>query len=153
MPSREAGSPPGARRRVVPGEHGTPNQPRERTMTEPARGTAIGTNWAGNHTYRAAWLVRPRTLDELCEGVAGSTRVRAIGSRHSFSDLTDTSGTLVDLAGLPDGIRVDPDAAPVSVSGGVRYAELALALHEQGWALGAMASLPHISVAGAVASG
>lgn len=113
----------------------------------------IGTNWAGNHTYRAARLVRPRSDEELREVVARSTAVRAIGSRHSFSDLTDTTGTLLDLSGLPADIRVDEHAASVSVSGGVRYGELAAALQEQGWALGAMASLPHISVAGAVATG
>jgi len=116
-------------------------------------GEEIGTNWAGNYSYRAARLVRPRSVDELCEVVAGSSAVRALGSRHSFSDLTDTSGTLVDLSGLPAGIRVDPDAATVSVSGGVRYGDLAVALDSQGWALSAMASLPHISVAGAVATG
>ena len=122
-------------------------------MTHTVHGAGIGTNWAGNHAYRALELVRPRTLEELSEVVARSGRVRAIGSRHSFSDLTDTSGTLVDLAGLPHGIRVDPDAGTVSVGSAVRYAELALALQEQGWALAAMASLPHISVAGAVATG
>jgi alditol oxidase len=120
-------------------------------------GTGIGTNWAGNHAYRAARLVRPGSLDELCEVVASSTAVRALGSRHSFSDLTDTAGTLVDLAGLPADVRVDAvgtgSAAVVSVGGGTRYAELATALHERGWALGAMASLPHISVAGAVSTG
>jgi alditol oxidase len=124
------------------------------TTVEPTGGGgAIGTNWAGNHTYRAARLVRPRTLEELGEVVAASSAVRAIGSRHSFSDLTDTVGTLLDLTGLPAGIRVDPTAATVSVSGGVRYGDLAVALEEQGWGLAAMASLPHISVAGAVATG
>jgi xylitol oxidase len=117
----------------------------------------IGTNWAGNHAYRAARLVRPRSVDELCEVVASSDAVRALGSRHSFSDLPDTEGTLVDLAGLPADVRLDAvgtgSAAVVSVSGGTRYAELATALHERGWALGAMASLPHISVAGAVSTG
>ena len=68
----------------------------------------IGTNWAGNYSYRAARLVRPRSVDELCEVVAASTAVRALGSRHSFSDLTDTTGTLVDLAGLPADVRVVP---------------------------------------------
>ncbi len=85
--------------------------------------------------------------------MARSTAVRAIGSRHSFSDLTDTTGTLLDLAGLPAGIRLDDDSTAVSVGGGVRYGDLAVALEEQGRALAAMASLPHISVAGAVATG
>ncbi len=116
-----------------------------------------GCNWAGSYTYRAAGLVRPRSVDELAELVGRSTAVRALGSRHSFSDLPDTAGTLVDLSDLPAGIRVEPHAAggaaTVSVSGGIRYGELATALEERGWALAAMASLPHISVAGAVATG
>ena len=81
--------------------------------------------------------------------------MRALGSRHSFSDLADTTGTLVDLAGLP---RTSAAAMhrrrPRSRSAAAaRYGDLAVALDEQGWALGAMASLPHISVAGAVATG
>jgi xylitol oxidase len=118
----------------------------------------IGTNWAGNYSYRAARLVRPASVDELRDVVAGSSAVRALGSRHSFSDLADTTGDLVDLGGLPRDIRVIPGDVPgagaaVSVGGGTRYGDLAVALEEQGWALGAMASLPHISVAGAVATG
>lgn len=120
-------------------------------------GGGIGTNWAGNYSYRAAALVRPRSVDELCELVAGSRAVRAIGSRHSFSDLTDSRGTLVDLAELPADVRVDETVADapaaVSMGGGARYGELASALEERGWALAAMASLPHISVMGAVATG
>ena len=115
--------------------------------------TDIGTNWGGNHAYRAARLVRPRSVEEVSELVARSTALRAIGSRHSFSDLTDTTGTLLDLSGLPAHILIDAHTASVSVSGAVRYGELAAAIEAQGWALGAMASLPHISVAGAVATG
>ncbi|NHA66500.1 FAD-binding protein [Phycicoccus flavus] len=115
--------------------------------------TTIGTNWAGNHTYRAAALERPDSLDALREVVAGAPLVRALGSRHSFSDLTDTRGVLVDLSGLPDDVAVDEAARTVSVSGGVRYGDLARALEDRGWALANLASLPHISVAGAVATG
>lgn len=122
-----------------------------------SRDGGIGTNWAGNHTYRAARLVRPESVEELCEVVASATAARALGSRHSFSDLTDTSGTLVDLTALPADVQVDADGSgggpTVSVGGGARYGELAVALQERGWALAAMASLPHISVAGAVATG
>ena len=103
-------------------------------------------------TAPLGWSVRAPSR-RLCEVVARSTAVRAIGSRHSFSDLTDTTGTLLDLAGLPAGIRLDDDSTAVSVGGGVRYGDLAVALEEQGRALAAMASLPHISVAGAVATG
>jgi alditol oxidase len=114
---------------------------------------SLATNWAGNHTYRAASIAHPTSLDELSSLVAGSSRIRALGSRHSFSDLTDTEGVLVDLAGLAPDIRIDPGSATVSLGGGVRYGPLCRALEAQGWALANLASLPHISVAGAVATG
>jgi xylitol oxidase len=115
--------------------------------------TAPGTNWAGSHTYTAERLVLPRTLDELCDVVASTPRVRALGSRHSFSDVADTTGTLVGLDALPTAIEVDASRAVVRVAGGVRYGDLASRLEAQGWALANLASLPHISVAGAVATG
>jgi xylitol oxidase len=115
--------------------------------------TTVGANWAGSYHYRAAGLARPASVEELQELVAGSAHVRALGSRHSFSDLADTDGVLVELTGLPSGIRVDAEAGTVSVAGGVRYGELAEQLEREGWALANLASLPHISVAGAVATG
>ncbi len=111
------------------------------------------TNWAGSHTYTPARFHRPRAVAELCEIVASADRVRAQGSRHSFSDLADTSGDLVSTLGLPRDIDVDESRQEVRVAGGVLYGELAPELHRRGWALAAMASLPHISVAGAVATG
>lgn len=113
----------------------------------------LGTNWAGNHTYRARALLTPGSVEELQEVVAGADRVRALGSRHSFSDLTDTDGVLVDLSGLPREVAVDADRLTVTVGGGVRYGDLAVALEREGWALANLASLPHISVAGAIATG
>ncbi|MEV0608283.1 FAD-binding protein [Polymorphospora rubra] len=111
------------------------------------------TNWAGNHTYRAAGVCEPASVDELREVVARENRVRALGSRHSFTDIGDTAGLLVSLAGLPADVEIDPDRRQVTVGGGARYGEVAEALHAKGWALANLASLPHISVAGAVATG
>lgn len=84
--------------------------------------------------------------------VAGSARVRALGSGHSFNRVADSAGTLVDLAELPRVVEVDTAGFSVRVGAGVRYAELAQRLHAQGLALHNMASLPHISVAGSVAT-
>ncbi|MFD5573917.1 D-arabinono-1,4-lactone oxidase [Streptomyces cadmiisoli] len=112
-------------------------------------------NWAGNITYSAKEVHRPRSLDELASIVAGSARVRVLGSGHSFNEIADPGpgGTLVSLAALPPAVEVDAAARTVRVSGGVRYAELARRVHERGLALPNMASLPHISVAGSVATG
>ncbi len=80
-------------------------------------------------------------------------RVRAIGTRHSFTDLPDTTGTLVSVASIPDQPILDAASRTVRVPAGIRYGELAKWLHQQGWALHNLGSLPHISVAGAIATG
>ncbi|MFF2639391.1 D-arabinono-1,4-lactone oxidase [Streptomyces niveus] len=112
-----------------------------------------GSNWAGNIVFSAGRVHRPATREELRALVAGSSRVRALGSGHSFNRIADTDGALVSLAGLPGTVDVDSAAATVRVAGGVRYAELARRVDAHGLALHTMASLPHISVAGSVATG
>ncbi|MEU5276224.1 FAD-binding protein [Streptomyces asoensis] len=113
------------------------------------------TNWAGNITFAAAELHRPRSLDALRPLVAGSGRVRVLGSGHSFNEIAapGDDGVLLSLEALPGEIDVDTAARTVRVGGGVRYAELARRVHEHGLALPNMASLPHISIAGSVATG
>lgn len=117
--------------------------------------TGTLTNWAGNITYTAEELHRPASLAALRALVARSPRVRVLGSGHSFNRIADPGpdGVLLSLAALPPAIDVDTAARTVRVSGGVRYAELARAVHAKGFALHNMASLPHISVAGSVATG
>lgn len=110
-------------------------------------------NWAGNLTFSAAEVRRPATVAELRSLVAAGRRVKALGSGHSFSDIADTDGTLIELSALPPEIDVDSAARTVRVAAGVRYAELAAHLYARGFALPNMASLPHISVAGSVATG
>ena len=110
------------------------------------------TTWAGNLTYGAARVHEPRTVEQVQEVVAGARRVRALGTRHCFNDLADTEHDLVRLDGLDPDVRVDAGARTVSVAAGTRYGALARVLHAQGWAVHDLASLPHISVAGAVAT-
>lgn len=115
------------------------------------------TNWAGNIVFAAQRTHRPTTLDELRRTVAGTDRARALGTGHSFNRIADTTGDLISVAGLPPRIDIAPgsDDAPatVTVSGGLRYGEFADTLHTAGFALPNLGSLPHISVAGAVATG
>ncbi|MGW2234297.1 D-arabinono-1,4-lactone oxidase [Streptomyces sp. NPDC001759] len=117
--------------------------------------TETVTNWAGNITYTAKELHRPHSLDALGALVAGSPKVRVLGSGHSFNEIAEpgAEGVLLSIAALPPVIDVDTEARTVRVCGGVRYAELARAVDAHGLALPNMASLPHISVAGSVATG
>lgn len=109
-------------------------------------------NWAGNITYRATEIHHPTSLDGLRSTVAGSGRIRALGTRHAFNELANTGGELVSLARMPKVVEIDSDAAQVKVSAGLRYAQFSEDLDAKGFALPNLASLPHISVAGATAT-
>ena len=108
-------------------------------------------NWAGNYTYRAQKLHRPTTIEQVQEIVANAASVHVLGSRHSFNDIADSS-ELISLENLPADVVVDHQAHTVSLGGDVKYGNLAKTLNEEGVALHTLASLPHISVAGAVAT-
>ncbi len=110
-----------------------------------------GRNWAGNYTYRAEKLHRPTTIEQVQEIVAHATSVHVLGSRHSFNDIADAS-ELLSLADLPADVVVDHAAHTVSLAGGITYGALSKTLNDEGVALHTLASLPHISVAGAVAT-
>jgi xylitol oxidase len=108
--------------------------------------------WAGNHVYPATVVHRPTTVEQVRSVVAGSRRIRAVGTRHCFNDLVDAP-ELVSLEALPPDVDVDTAASTVRVGAAVRYGHLSAHLHARGWALHNLASLPHIGVAGAVATG
>ncbi|WP_460701839.1 D-arabinono-1,4-lactone oxidase [Myceligenerans halotolerans] len=115
----------------------------------------VRVNWAGNLTYSAGAVVRPSTPQELSDLVGGADKVKALGSRHSFCDVADTTGTHVLLDAYDDGrpaVVVDPDSGVASLHAGLLYGQAGTALLEQGRALRTMASLPHISLAGAIAT-
>jgi len=116
------------------------------------------TNWSGNLTYSARDLVRPASVAELQEVVAAAAvagdRVRALGSRHSFSSVADTDGVHVSTRDLGLSVEIEGDDAAVAVvPGAMTYAEVAPVLQARGRALHNLGSLPHISVAGACATG
>ncbi|HEY2507734.1 MAG TPA: FAD-binding protein [Streptosporangiaceae bacterium] len=110
-------------------------------------------NWAGNVVFRASGLSRPSSAEELQRLVAASACVRALGTGHSFSPVADTTGLLISVAGLPPLIEPDTTAGTVTVAAGLRYSDIAPVLNNLGLALPNLASLPHLSVAGAVATG
>ena len=111
------------------------------------------TNWAGNVTFSAMRLHRPVSVAEVQRLVATSEHVRALGTGHSFNRIADSPGDLVSLAELPRAMDIDSAGSRVKVSAGIHYGELASHLNRAGFALPNLASLPHISVAGACATG
>jgi alditol oxidase len=110
------------------------------------------TNWAGNVAFGAADFYRPSSLGELQAAVARSARIRVLATGHSFNDMADSPGAQVTLTGLPPEVSVDSARSVARVAVGLSYAELAPRLDARGFALRNLASLPHISVAGACAT-
>lgn len=109
-------------------------------------------NWARNLTYAAARFHQPESVEQLQEIVRRSSGLRAVGARHSFSPIADTPEDLVSLERLRRVVSIDRERRMVTVEGGIRYGELGVALEAEGLALHNMASLPHITVAGACAT-
>jgi xylitol oxidase len=108
-------------------------------------------NWAGNLTYSTNHLHIPATAEEVRQVVKSCAKLRALGTRHSFSAIADSTENQISLERL-DQISNDEKAHTVTVGAGVTYGKLAPYLDRHGYALNNLASLPHISVAGAVAT-
>jgi len=110
-------------------------------------------NWCGNHRFAAARRHRPESIDAVRRQVAAARHVHAVGAHHSFNGSADSPGEIIDLRAIPADPVLDTQARTVTVGAGTTYAALAAWLEAQGWALHNMASLPHITVGGAVATG
>ena len=110
------------------------------------------TNWAGNIAFGAPDFYRPAAVPELQALVAKAGRIRVLATGHAFNDMADSPGAQVSLAGLPPEVSVDSAARVARVAAGLSYAEVAVRLDAHGFALRNLASLPHISVAGATAT-
>lgn len=108
-------------------------------------------NWAKSYRYAFRDGLRPSSIEELRAAVASTPRVKVLGSRHSFNAIADGEVALV-LDRLPLDPRIEADGRQVSIAGHATYGELAAFLGAHGLAVHNLASLPHISIAGAIAT-
>ena len=83
--------------------------------------------------------------------VADAETIRPLGTRHSFSLVADSAGVLLSTENLNRVVEIGDQT--VTVEPGIRYGDLSSALESHGLALPNLASLPHISVGGAIATG
>jgi xylitol oxidase len=110
-------------------------------------------NWSKNVEFNDKSYLQPTSLVELQELIRTNPKVRARGTAHCFNEIANTSSVAVNLAKMPRVIDVSSELSSVKVSAGLTYGELAPELHNQGWALNNLASLPHISIAGSISTG
>lgn len=109
-------------------------------------------NWAGNYTYKAKNLYEPKTVEEVQVLVKKLETQKALGSCHCFNNIADNPMNQISTKSLKGLLSIDEEAMTVTVGAGTKYGDLAPELHERGFALHNLASLPHISIAGACAT-
>src|SRR4051794_26536465 len=105
------------------------------------------TNWAGNYTYSAKKLTFANTLEDVRHTVGAEPHLKALGARHSFNGIADSTVEQISLKHF-DQIELDPKAKTVTVGAGVTYGQMAPYIDSRGFAVHNLASLPHISVVG-----
>jgi len=110
-------------------------------------------NWSKNVEFNDRGYLQPESLTELQELIRTNPKVRARGTAHCFNEIANTSSYAINLSKMPKIIEVHSDSNSVTVAACITYGELAPVLHQQGWALNNLASLPHISIAGSISTG
>ena len=110
-------------------------------------------NWAGNLTYATDRLTEAASIEEVRSFVKSHARFKALGTRHCFNSIADSRDAFVSLKPMHEMVAVDSHARTATVEAGVTYGVLAPYLESKGLALHNLASLPHISVAGACSTG
>ena len=106
-------------------------------------------NWAGNVDYSTENLYSATSINQVQEFVKKQNKLKVLGTRHCFNKIADSTDYLLSLKEMDQVIALDPQALTVTVAAGVTYGKLCPYLHAKGYALHNLASLPHISVAGA----
>ena len=109
-------------------------------------------NWAGNVQYATDTIDEPSSVDEVRRLVKSASRLKALGTRHSFNGVGDSRHRLLVMTRLNRVVALDAARRRVTVEAGITYGALARYLGERGFALHNLASLPHVSVAGACAT-
>jgi xylitol oxidase len=111
------------------------------------------TNWAGNIAYSTTRLYEAGTAEEVQNIVKTHEKLKVLGTRHCFNRIADSSDGLLSLKPMDDSISLDPKARTVTIDAPMTYGRLSPYLDGKGFALHNLASLPHISVAGACSTG
>lgn len=106
-------------------------------------------NWAGNLEYSTENLNTADSVEAVQSFIKAHSKMKALGTRHCFNNIADSKDAFLSLKPMDKLVSIDPDKHTVTVEGGMTYGQLCPILDAKGWALHNLASLPHISIAGA----
>jgi alditol oxidase len=110
-------------------------------------------NWAGNLEYGTENLYFANSLEQARDFVKKQSKLKVLGTRHCFNNIADSKDDFLSLKSMDKVVALDPEARTVTVEAGMSYGQLCPYLDRKGFALHNLASLPHISIAGACGTG
>jgi alditol oxidase len=105
-------------------------------------------NWAGNLNYATENLFSAKSPDEARDFIRKQAKLKVLGTRHCFNNIADSKNYFLSMREMLNA-HVDEGQRTVTLDSGMSYGQLAPQLEAKGYALHNLASLPHISVAGA----
>src|ERR1700730_8142836 len=106
-------------------------------------------NWAGNLEYGTERLSSANSVEQVQEFVAKRNKLKVLGTRHCFNTIANSTDEFLSVRPMAEIAGLDAAARTVTVEGGMSYGQLCPELDRKGFALHNLASLPHISIAGA----
>src|SRR5260221_622455 len=110
-------------------------------------------NWAGNIEYSTENVATANSVASVQDFVGKHSSFKTLGTRHCFNRIADSSQQLLTADFAVQTPAIDSAARTISLGPGIRYGTIAPMLEKSGFALHNLASLPHISVAGAITAG
>ncbi len=110
-------------------------------------------NWAGNIEYSTENVATANSVASVQDFVGKHSSFKTLGTRHCFNRIADSSQQLLTADFAVQTPAIDSAARTISLGPGIRYGTIAPMLEKSGFALHNLASLPHISVAGAITTG
>jgi len=107
------------------------------------------TNWAGNLEYDTERLYSATDTADVRRFAKANTKFKVLGTKHCFNDIANTGTEFLSVRSQDKVVDINAKNKTVTIEAGMSYGQLAPFLDQHGFALHNLASLPHISVAGA----
>ena len=107
------------------------------------------TNWAGNLEYGTERLYSTGSFEDVQRFVKANNQFKVLGTRHCFNEIANSVTQFLSLKSQDKIVALHAEEQTITIESGMSYGQLCPYLDGKGFALHNLASLPHISVAGA----
>lgn len=121
------------------------------------KGLEAWVNWAGNQACSPKESLRPAIEEEIVAAVeraqSSGSRIKAVGSGHSFTDVACTDGLMVSLERYSGVENYSLDPPTAIIRAGMTIEAAAASLYALGLAFSSLGDIGKQSLAGAIATG